>query len=584
MTEPPSPPAATFWPDKKTLVRQLLEVSRLLEVLGAEPYRAAAYAGAARRLEAYEGDLVPLLEAGRLTELRGVGPGVAAAIEALRGRGTPQLPLLEALSAEVPEGVRGLLRVAGLGPKKVRALWQAGITDLATLLAAEQEGRLAKLRGFGTKSAAAVAAAARFALEACERERLDEAEARAARFERLCAALAPEVTLEHAGELRRALETVGALSLVATGLPAAALAERLASLGVTPIEGGGVRLSFEGRPLELWSADAESRGTALAYRTGSETFVAALAAHAAAKGLQLTPTGLWRGGVRLPTPTEAALWSYLGLPAVPPERREGELVGEEELVTLADIRGLVHNHTTWSDGAHSLSDMVAAARALGYRYLALADHSRTSYYANGLSVERVLQQRQEVARLREALAGEGADFEIVHGLEVDILPDGSLDYPDEILAQLDYTVISVHQHFTLDKDKQTERLVRAVQHPHANILGHLTGRLLLRRPPYEVDVMAVLAACAETGTVVEINANPRRLDLDWRLLARAKALGCRFSIDPDAHHIDGYHDVRYGVLMARKAGLSARDIVNTAPDAETFLARLKPANASVKAG
>ncbi|ADI15593.1 DNA polymerase/3'-5' exonuclease PolX [Truepera radiovictrix] len=581
MTEPPSPPAATLWPDKKSLVRQLLEVSRLLEVLGAEPYRAAAYAGAARRLEAYEGDLTPLLEAGRLTEVRGVGPGVAAAVEALRGRGAPQLPLLEALYAEVPEGVLGLLRVAGLGPKKVRALWQAGIADLDALLAAAGDGRLAKVRGFGAKSAAAVTAAARFALEARERERLDEAEVRAARFEALCKTLAPEATLERAGELRRALETVGALSFVVTGLPVTVLAERLASLGATPSEGGELHLSFEGRPLELWCADAEALGAALACRTGSEAFVAALAAHAAAKGLRLTPAGLLRGETLLPTPTEAALWTQLGLPMVPPERREGGLVGDEALVTLTDIRGLVHNHTTWSDGACSLDEMVAAARALGYRYLALADHSRTSYYANGLSVERVFEQARAVARLREALDRDGADFKVLHGLEVDILPDGSLDYPDEVLAKLDYTVISVHQHFTLDKVKQTERLVRAVQHPYASILGHLTGRLLLRRPPYEVDVMAVLAACAEAGTVVEINANPRRLDLDWRLVARAKALGCRFAIDPDAHHVDGYHDLRYGVLMARKAGLSAIDVVNTAPDAGAFLARLKPSRAPV---
>lgn len=584
---PPTPSTSASWPDKKTLVRQLLEVSRLLEVLGAEPYRAAAYAGAARRLEAYEGDLTPLLEAGRLTDVRGIGQGVAAEVAALRASLTsevpPRLPLLGELYAQVPEGVRGLLGVSGLGPKKVRALWQAGITDLGGLLEAARDGRLAKLRGFGAKSALATLAAAEFALLARERRRLDEAEALAARFERLFEAVMPGVTLTRAGELRRALETVGTPSFVVVGAPFAELVEVFAPMGAT-LEGadgeGAPQLSlrFEGRRLELWGAEEETLGAVLALRTGGDNFAAALTAQAVRSGLELTPSGLFRGAARLPTPTEGDLFAQLELPDVPPERREGGLVGQEALVDVHDIRGLIHNHSTWSDGAASLREMVAAARSLGYRYLAMADHSRTSYYANGLSLQRVAQQAEEVAQIRGELAAEGADFGLLHGLEVDILPDGSLDYPDEVLAGLDYTVVSVHQQFTLDSAKQTERLIRAVQHPHASILGHLTGRLLLRRPSYEVDVEAVLEACAAAGTVVEINANPRRLDLDWRWVVRAKALGCRFSVDPDAHHTDGYHDVRYGVLMARKAGLGAHDVINTAEDAEAFLAQLKPSS------
>ena len=205
----------------------------------------------------------------------------------------------------------------------------------------------------------------------------------------------------------------------------------------------------------------------------------------------------------------------------------------------------------------------------------MADHSRSSYYAGGLSIERVFRQAEEVAEIREELREEGSDFEVLHGLEVDILTDGSLDYPDEVLMVLDYAVVSVHQNFTLSEAEQTARIVRAVGSPFASILAHPTGRLLLRRPPYAVDLEAVLSACAEAGTVVEINANTRRLDLDWRWVVRAKELGCTFSIDPDAHHPDGYHDVRYGVLMARKAGLTPEDVVNTAPTASAFLGRLK---------
>jgi DNA polymerase (family 10) len=244
----------------------------------------------------------------------------------------------------------------------------------------------------------------------------------------------------------------------------------------------------------------------------------------------------------------------------------------EDLVTLSDIRGLVHVHTDWSDGAASLRSMVAAAQAHGYRYLATADHSRTSAYANGLSVERVLAQAEEIEAVRHGL---DSGFELLHGMEVDILTDGSLDYPEELLAQLDYTVVSVHQGFRLSRRQQTERIIRAVQHPKAKILGHATGRLLLRRPGYEVDLEAVIAACADAGTVLELNGNPHRLDLDWEWVARAKAAGCRFAINPDAHTIQGCDDVRYGVLQARKAGLRVADVVNSAPTASAFLQQLK---------
>ena len=309
--------------------------------------------------------------------------------------------------------------------------------------------------------------------------------------------------------------------------------------------------------------------------TGNEAFSAALRERAEEQGLELTRAGLFRKGERLATPSETDVFRLLELPYVPPERRDVPLgLSAENLVTLADVRGLVHNHSSWSDGAAPLREMVQKARALGYSYLAMADHSKTSYYANGLSIERVFAQAKEIKAIQRELQDEGSDFRVLHGLEVDIMPGGTLDYPDEVLATLDYAVVSVHQHFTLDKAKQTERVIRAVQNPYANILAHMTGRLLLRRPSYELDVEAVLQACAETGTVVELNANPYRLDLDWREVIRARELGCRFAINPDAHHPDGYRDLRYGVMMARKAGLTAADVVNTAPTAEAFLARL----------
>ncbi len=563
---------------KKELVRQLTEASRLLELLGAEAFRANAYAAAARQLDAFEGDFGVLFSERRLGELRGIGKGLAAELYALRSR--ERLMILDELYAQVPDGVRDLLRVSGLGPKKARLLWLSGIDTLAELAAATQDGRVAELKGFGAKSAGTIREAAVFALEAAARLRLDEAEVYAATFAGALAQLPPPSAEPHlywTGELRRGLETVGTLQAVFTGASAEELEGALAAFceEVTRSE-WGLAVTFAGRRLELFTADMGALGAALAVRTGNEAFVRALQERAAARGLRLTGVGLFAGERRLETPAEADVFEALGLPWVTPERRDVPLAPPaEDLITPRDVRGLVHNHSNWSDGAASLREMVAAARGLGYSYLAMADHSKTSFYANGLSAERVVAQAEEVAAIRQELADEGSEFRVLHGLEVDIMPDGSLDYSDDVLATLDYAVVSIHQHFTLDRMKQTERIIRAVHNPYADILAHMTGRLLLRRPSYDVDVGAVLEACAETGTVVELNANPRRLDLDWREVGRARDLGCMFAINPDAHHPNGYEDVRYGVLMARKAGLTVREIVNTASTAEAFLARLK---------
>ncbi len=559
---------------KKELVRQLSEAARLLELLGADGYRVNAYAGAARQLDAFSGDFTELFSARRLASLRGIGDGLASEMYALRTQ--PRLAVLDELYTQIPEGVRGLLRISGLGPKKVRLLWLDGIENITELVAAVEDGRVAKLKGFGTKSARTILEAAKFALRASARLRLDEAEMLAAAFTEAFTQTFPAATLTWVGELRRSLETVGELRALVVGVTAEALEKELETFGgESEATETGFSVTFAERTLELIPTHASALGTALALTTGDEAFTAALQERAAEKGLRLTRVGLLKAEERLATPSETDVFEFLELPYTPPERRDVPLgSATENLITLRDLRGLVHNHSSWSDGAAPLREMVEKARALGYAYLAMADHSKTSYYANGLSIERVFAQAKEIRAIQEELKREGSAFRVLHGLEVDIMPDGTLDYPDEVLATLDYAVVSVHQHFTLGKAKQTERIVRAVQNPYAHILAHMTGRLLLHRPSYEVDVEAVLRACAETGTFVELNASPYRLDLDWRLVIRARELGCRFSIDPDAHHPDGYKDLRYGVMMARKAGLTALDVVNTAPTAEAFLTRL----------
>ena len=560
---------------KKQLVSQLNEAAKLLEVL-AEAHRAKAYANAARQLENYEGDFSHLFETSKLTQIRGIGQGLAAEIMTLKERET--LPVLDELYEQVPEGVRNLFVVSGLGAKKISLLWQNGVANLDELVEASRDGRVASLKGFGKKSAESILSAAEFALEAKKRMRLDVAEAYASALREVMSAALPKAKLTFAGSLRRSLETVGDLDIIVTGVNFEEVVEVLEPF-IDNLETNPPKLEadFEGRRLELIVVQEDALGAALAVQTGGKAFVEMLKEKANERGCELSSRGLFEEDEFIPTPEEHTVFEYLDIPYISPERRESvQTSSPDNLISMDAMRGVIHNHSTWSDGASSLREMVAAARALGYSYLAMADHSRTSYYANGLSIKRVEQQAAEIAKINKELSDEGSGFKVLHGIEVDIMPDGTLDYPDEVLATLDYTVISVHQNFTLSEAKQTERIVDAVRNPYATILAHPTGRLLLRRPGYAVDLRAVIEACAETGTVIEVNANTRRLDLDWRWVIKAKRLGCTFSIDPDAHHTSGYDDVRYGVMMARKAGLTVNDVVNTAPTAEEFLARLKP--------
>lgn len=557
--------------DKKEVAAQLEEVAVLLEVLGEDQFRSRSYRNAARSLDQFDGDFELLLAEKRFTELRGVGAGLGAELEQLAETGI--LPILVELLERVPAEVRELFKVSGLGAKRVALLWQNDITGVTGLIAAAESGRLAKLPGLGPKSAAGLLASARFVLDAQERMGLNTALALAEELTEALLAELPGLQVFETGEVRRRLETVGRVELLVTGATPAELllaAERLFdadSAEQQPSEDVNLTVlhgTVLGRKAGLLLTKAEELGSRLFLTTGSVAYLAELP-----ESVSLEPAA---------AATETEFLAPFGLEPVAPELREAPLVAPPaRLLTEADIRGLVHMHTTWSDGTASIREMTAEARRLGFSYLGLADHSRTSYYANGLTIERVEAQIAEVAEVRAELQAEGSDFQLLHGLEVDILSDGTLDYPDELLARLDYTVVSVHQNFTLNRKAQTERVIAAVHNPHATILGHPTGRLLLRRPGYEIDLDAVIAACAETGTVIEINANPWRLDLDWRWARKAAELGCAFAVNTDAHSFAGFQDLEFGVAMARKAGLSAEQVVVTELTGSAFLARLKTA-------
>ncbi|HEX7004059.1 MAG TPA: PHP domain-containing protein [Trueperaceae bacterium] len=553
---------------RKDIAAQLNETAKLLEVVGEDDRRARSLYVMARAFEAYQGDVGELYREGKFTSLRGVGASTEAELNALFEQGI--MPSLARLREQVPEEVRELFAVSGLGAKRIGLLWRSRITGLEELLRAAEDGRLAALPGLGAKSAAKIADSARFALRARERMRLDEAHRLA---EAIVSALQAELDslerIEVAGEFRRGLETVGELELVIAGPEPAELARICGRLLDEVDEASPYSGRLMGRRISFTPAATESFGAMLALRTGSSEFVETLLVRAEQKGFSASDLET------IEAPDEEAFLESLGLGGIAPELRESvSPTPVADLVELSGIRGAIHNHSTWSDGALSLREMVKTARGLGFSYLAMADHSRSSTVANGLSPERVLAQAREVEEIRRELESEGDAFELLHGIEVDILPDGTLDLPDELLARLDYTVASVHQNFGLSEAEQTARVVRAVRNPYVHILAHPTGRLLLRRPGYEIDLEAVIEACAASGTVIEINANPRRLDLDWRWVSRARELGCKFSIDPDAHSADGYDDIRYGVTVARKAGLTGAEVINTAPTGREFLSRL----------
>lgn len=553
---------------KKSLAGVLKTTADLLDLLGVgdDPFRAQAFRSAARSLEASL-DEVDALVARGFAGVPKVGKAIALDLMGFVESGV--FGPLEDAASLIPAGVLSLFRVRGLGPKKIRALWDAGIDSLEGLREACRDGRVAALKGFGAKSAASFLAAVEFALSAQERQHLSTATEVA---EGLCRVLEGlEVRL--AGDVRRGLDTVRVARVTVTADPGevvarlAGVVEGLERVGQKPLFAGRV----DGVPVEVaFAPRAGVRGALDLMMGGAAAYREALRAEAAGRGFDLSGHGLIRAGEVLDTPTEADVMQALDLPLRPAEYREPEHDGvwetlphPDELVTVADLRGMLHTHSTWSDGAASIADMAAATVRLGHEFLGTGDHSRAAHYANGLSIERLQAQLKEIRELQSA------GVPLVAGAEVDILEDGSLDYPDDVLAELDYVVASVHSLFTLPAERQTERLVQAARHPLVTILGHPTGRLLLRRPGYALDLGAVMAACAERGTVVEINANAYRLDLDWRV-ALAWRDRVKFAVNTDAHVPAGLADARYGVMVARKAGLTPAHVINTL-DRDAFL-------------
>ena len=551
--------------DRKSAANTLREIGRLLEVAGENPYRVRAFAGSARAVEASIGDLHELVSSGRILDLKGVGKGTAAILEELAAGRRPQV-LIEA-EKRVPRGVREIMTLPGLGPKKVRTLWQdLGVETMGELEYACRENRLLGLKGFGPATQTAVLEAVVFFNRAREQRLLHEGWAAAEDSREVLVGIPEVVAVEVAGELRRYCETIGELAFVVT-VDEAGEAERVArSLGEAEMVADGQWLSRpdDGLPVRLWFCPPLSPGAALMRATGSTEFTTALLALAEKENGE---------GEVLAAQDEVSFFGGLGLRWIPPELREETRWldqaaggGLRNLVELADLRGVLHNHTTDSDGVASLEEMAAAAADHGWSFFGVADHSPAAFYANGVDAARL---RDQWVRA-DAWNAANPDLHIVKGLEADILTDGRLDIPEDCESGLDYVVASVHSSFRLTEEAQTERIVTAVRHPACRVLGHPTGRLLLARPGYRVDLERVLDTCAEEGVAVEINASPYRLDLDWRWARRALEKGLKLVINPDAHSVEGLDHVRWGVAVARRAGATAGDIVNCR-DIDEFL-------------
>ena len=555
--------------DKRDVARTLEEIAVLLELTGTNPFKVRAYENAARAVDGLAEDLGSLVSESRLTEIPGIGDSIASNIAELWNTG--RMKFHDQLSASVPPGYLEMTRIPGLGPKKIRALGEAlEITSVADLKRAAEEGRIRDLKGFGQQSEKKILSGIAILEKGSGRFLAGDVRPIA---EELLEGLKrhPDVVeAEVGGSLRRRLETVKDVDLlVSTKNPAAVTKAFLALVPDTSLIGSGdtktsVRFP-SGLAVDLRLVLPEQFPFALHYFTGNVAHNVRVRSRAIDRGFSLNEYEL-SGKRHAPIASESDLFKVLGLSYIEPELREdlGEIEAAEkdalpELVTIEDMRGILHCHTTYSDGKSTLVEMAKAAEAWGASYLGISDHSEAArFYANGLTEEDLKRQEAEI----DAWNKKSKKLRILKGAEVDILPDGSLDYSDKILARLDFVVASIHGNLGMDEAAMTARIVKALRNKHVSIFAHPTGRILLQREGYKFKAEEVYKVAGEEGVVIEINANTHRLDLDWRDIRAAKTRGVQFAVNPDAHHVSGYDDIRFGIGIARKGWLTKPDVIN----------------------
>jgi DNA polymerase (family 10) len=540
---------------------EILELTaKLLELHGADPFKIKSYGVAGFYLDKYKDGEIAGMTLEELVKLQGIGKSTGAKIIEIVQRGT--FKELEDLLANTPMGVLEMFSIKGIGAKKIGVLWkELGIDNLHELELACQSGKIAKVKGFGGSTEQKILESLAFLKDQAGKLRMDKAEAVAEMISDELKKRFDQV--EIAGDVRRKSEIVESIRLLVGTNSPLLLQSALNSIEFL-VQEEQISSPF------VWRGKMQDIAVAIeVLAVKPDNFVNELFLETASpehlNKITVAGTSLWRQTKYELFDSEEAIYEKAGLPYIVPEMREGtdeflwaETHTSDQLITWDDLKGILHNHSTYSDGQHTLEQMALFCQELGFEYLGIADHSQTATYAGGLKPDDVFRQHEEIARLNErfALSGSEKPFKILKGIESDILGDGSLDYPDEILSSFDYVVASVHSNLTMNSEKATARLLKAIQNPYTTILGHPTGRLLLSREGYPIDHKVIIDACAEHKVVVEINASPWRLDLDWRWIAYCMEKGVLLSINPDAHKKEGYFDMQFGVSIARKGGLT----------------------------
>ena len=556
--------------NNKTIGAILQEIALLLELKGENPFKIKAYANAARSIETLEEDLKSIIQASRLKEIKGIGETISKQITELVNTG--RSPFHEELKGSIPSGLLEMLKIPGLGPKKIRVLFDAlEIKTIGELEYACLENRLITLQGFGQKTQEKIVQGIQQIRKYQGRFRYGEVIGIAQEMRRKLLTHPKIDRVDLAGSVRRKMEVVRDINLVLTSpSPREALTafSKFPEVEVVQFKDqtNGRYSLLSGMEVDLQILPEPAFSSGLYFFTGSLSHWSAISQRATTLGMELTKDGLYQNGKRIPCKEEGDLFDAMGLDFIPPELREnqGEMVAAEahqlpRLVENKDIQGIFHVHSVFSDGTNSIKGIAEAAKKMGFSYLGLSDHSASARYAGGLDREKLRHQWEEVDRANNEMEG----FHIFKGTESDILPDGSLDYDETILRQFDFVIASVHTHFNLAREEMTQRVIKALRNPYTTILGHPTGRLLLAREPYAIDMIPVIDEAARSGVVIELNAHPYRLDIDWRLCKYAREKGCKIAINPDAHEEEGLKDTYFGVGVARKGWLEPGDILNT---------------------
>jgi DNA polymerase (family 10) len=554
---------------KKDVIRVLEEIATLLELKGENPFKSRAYYTAARSIETTDIDLASLIKKEKLSSMKGIGKALEQKITELVTTG--RLEYYEKLKASTPPGLIEMLRIQHLGPKKINALYEKlSISTIGELEYACLENRLVELPGFGDKTQSKILTGIELLKKYSERylfaEIIEAAESLLTNIRDNKGVIRSSI----AGSLRRLNETAKDIDIVASTNDSPNLSDYFATLPEIDIitAKGNTKVSVtlkSGVNVDLRIVTDEEFPYALHHFTGSKEHNVAMRGRAKTMGIKINEYGLFGEDGPISCKTEEEIFSTLGLSYIAPELREnmGEIEAAEkgempQLIEESDIRGLFHIHTNASDGSDSLEEIVFAAKEMGLEYIGISDHSRSAYYAGGLSIEDIKQQHEEI----DVINGREIGFHIFKGIEADILTDGSLDYPDDILSTFDFVIGAIHSNFTLTEDEMTLRIMKALDNPYVTMLAHPTGRLLLAREPYPVDMKKIIDHASMQNTILELNANPHRLDLEWRFCRYATKKNVKIAINPDAHTIEGLRHFKLGINIARKGWITSSDCIN----------------------